>query len=171
MGIIVNKGMRLPLRKLHSLDFASGTPYATRFESAPPVAERLLPEELTEVVRRSLLDVVNGGTASRLRDGFKLANGSSIDIGGKTGTGDHRFETYGPGGRLVSSRAVNRSATFVFLLGDRFFGTMTAYVHEPYAANYRFTSALSAQLLKSLAPTLLSSMGNSPAASALACRN
>jgi membrane peptidoglycan carboxypeptidase len=170
MGIIVNKGMRLPLRKLHSLDFASGTPFATRFESHPAAGERLLPEELTEVVRRSLLDVVNGGTASRLRGGFKLSNGSSIDIGGKTGTGDHRFETYGPGGQLVSSRAVNRSATFVFLLGDRFFGTMTAYVHEPYAANYRFTSALSAQLLKSLAPTLLASMDGGASTSQLACR-
>ena len=30
-----------------------------------------------------------------------------------------------------------------------------AYVHEPYAAHYRFTSALPAQLLKSLAPQLL----------------
>jgi hypothetical protein len=58
------------------------------------------------------------------------------------------------GGRLIESRKVNRTATFVFVIGDRFFGTLTAYVHEPYAARYDFTSALSVQLLNSLAPAL-----------------
>ena len=58
------------------------------------------------------------------------------------------------GARLIESRKVNRTATFVFVIGDRFFGTLTAYVHEPYAAHYDFTSALSVQLLKSLAPAL-----------------
>ena len=42
----------------------------------------------------------------------------------------------------------------MFLIGDRFFGTITAYVHEPYAADYVFTSALTVQLLKSLIPAL-----------------
>jgi hypothetical protein len=32
---------------------------------------------------------------------------------------------------------------------------LTAYVHEPYAAKYTFTSALSTQVLKSLAPALM----------------
>jgi hypothetical protein len=50
---------------------------------------------------------------------------------------------------------VNRSATLVFLIGERYFGTMMAYVHEPYAANYKFTSAMPAQLLKVLTPVLL----------------
>lgn len=154
LGIIVNRGMQLPVRKLESIDLARGTPYETRFVHGTASAQRLLPEEVTDVVRRSLIDVVQGGTARRLKDGFGQANGNSIEVGGKTGTGDQRFASYAPGGRLVSSRAVNRSATFIFLLGDRYFGTMTAYVHEPYAADYSFTSALSVQLLKSLAPAL-----------------
>ncbi|HEY3599983.1 MAG TPA: hypothetical protein VGL08_20995, partial [Paraburkholderia sp.] len=58
---------------------------------------------------------------------------------------------------------VNRTATFVFVLGDRFYGTLTAYVHEPYAARYDFTSALSVQLLKSLAPALQPLLDASPA--------
>ena len=78
-----------------------------------------------------------------------------VEIGGKTGTGDHRFDTFGRGGQLLSSRVVNRSATLVFLIGDRYFGTMMAYVHEPYAAKYKFTSAMPAQLVKALAPALL----------------
>ncbi|MBA2721299.1 MAG: hypothetical protein H0U56_00045, partial [Methylibium sp.] len=46
----------------------------------------------------------------------------------------------------------NRTATFVFFIGERHFGTLTAYVPGPEAADYRFTSALPAQILKSMAP-------------------
>jgi hypothetical protein len=59
-----------------------------------------------------------------------------------------------PGWRLIESRVVNRSATFAFVLGERWFGTVMIYAHAPYAANYKFTSALPAQLLKSLLPAL-----------------
>jgi len=45
--------------------------------------------------------------------------------------------------------------TDVFLIGDRCFGTVMVYAHEPYAANYKFTSALPVQLLKSLLPTVM----------------
>ena len=154
MGIIVNKGMLMPVRKLQSMQFAKGTPYETHFVNVPPGGKRLLPEELTEIVRRSLIDVVQGGTGVRLRNGFTQKDGKAIEIGGKTGTGDQRYETYAPGGNLIESRAVNRSATFVFLVGDKYFGTITAYVHEPYAADFNFTSALTVQLLKSLIPAL-----------------
>ncbi|UUZ50336.1 hypothetical protein LP420_10735 [Massilia sp. B-10] len=65
-------------------------------------------------------------------------------MGGKTGTGDQRFEVYGAGGRLIESRFVNRSATFVFNIGERFYGSMTAYVHGPKAGDYDFTSAAGA---------------------------
>ena len=155
MGIIVSKGMRMPVSKLQRLDFGSGTPFETRLEQNTAKAERVLPEEVADVVRRTLLTVVEGGTAKRLKGAFVRPDGSVIDVGGKTGTGDHRFDVHGPGGGLISSRVVNRSATFVFLIGDRFFGTLTAYVHEPYAAKYTFTSALSAQVLKALAPALM----------------
>ncbi len=170
MGIIVNRGMRLPVKKLQSLNFAQATPYETYFQYNGPAPERLLPEAITDVVRRSLLDVVEGGTARRLKGGLLQADGKQVEIGGKTGTGDHRFEVYAAGGRLISSRAVNRSATFVFLLGDHFFGTITAYVHEPYAADYKFTSALTVQLLKSLMPTLLPMMQTKASDASLTCQ-
>ncbi len=154
MGIIVNKGVMLPVMKLQSMKFAQGTPYETDMMHRDAGGTRVLPEEITDVVRRSLIDVVQGGTGVRLKGGFTQKDGSVIEIGGKTGTGDQRFVTYAPGGKLLESRVVNRSATFVFLIGERFFGTLTAYVHEPYAANYTFTSALMVQLLKSLIPAL-----------------
>ncbi|HEX8956931.1 MAG TPA: transglycosylase domain-containing protein [Burkholderiaceae bacterium] len=154
MGIIVNHGMLMPTTKIESMEFAKGTPYETHFRNVPPEGKRMLPVELADIVRRSLTDVVQGGTGVRLKNGFVQKDGSAIEVGGKTGTGDQRYETYAPGGKLIESRAVNRSATFVFLIGDRYFGTITAYVHEPYAADYTFTSALTVQLLKSLIPAL-----------------
>ena len=42
----------------------------------------------------------------------------------------------------------------LFFLGDRFFGTITAYVPGTIAGSYHFTSALAVQLLKALEPQL-----------------
>ena len=154
MGIIVNNGMAMPAKKLDSLQFAQGTPYETDFIHNTAAGVRVLPEEVAKIVRRSLSDVVQGGTGVRLKGGFTQKNGTMIEIGGKTGTGDQRFVSYAPNGKVIESRAVNRSATFVFEIGDRFFGTITAYVHEPYAADYTFTSAMTVQLLKALIPAL-----------------
>jgi hypothetical protein len=142
------------LNKLQSLQFAQGTPYGTDFIHKAAASVRVLPEEIAQVVHRSLIDVVQGGTGVRLQNGFKQKDNSIIEIGGKTGTGDQRFVSYAADDHLLEFRAVNRSATFVFLIGNRFFGTITAYVHEPYAADYTFTSAMTVQLLKSLIPAL-----------------
>jgi hypothetical protein len=49
---------------------------------------------------------------------------------------------------------VDRTATFVFYLGDRFFGTVTAYVPGQDADDFDFSSALAVQLLKALQPEL-----------------
>ncbi len=155
MGIIVNGGMRLPVTRVTSLQFARGTPYETHLTYQPTQAEQVLPPAITDVVRHALIGVVEEGTAKRLKGALVRRDGTAVQIGGKTGTGDHRFDTYGRGGQVISSRVVNRSATLVFLIGERYFGTMMAYVHEPYAADYKFTSAMPAQLLKALAPVLL----------------
>jgi membrane peptidoglycan carboxypeptidase len=154
MGILVNDGVRLPMVSVTGLHFARDTPYETRFAPDPPRGERLLPAEVTRIVRRALGLVVDGGTAGRLKGTLKDANGVPIPIGGKTGTGDHRFEHYDRAGRLIESRVVNRTGTFVFYLGDRYFGTLTALVPGPQAAQYEYTSALTAQILKTLLPQL-----------------
>ena len=54
---------------------------------------------------------------------------------------------------------MNRTATFVFLIDDRFYGVITAYVHGPDAAAFAFTSSLPAQLFRMLAPTLSPLLG------------
>jgi hypothetical protein len=55
---------------------------------------------------------------------------------------------------LIGTKIISRTAVFAFMLGDRQFGTLTAYVTGPAAGRFRFTSALPVQVLKSLAPTL-----------------
>ena len=168
MGIIVNEGVRRPIVRVQSLHFAEKTPFETRFERRAQGGDQVLPKEVAAVARRALLDVVQNGTAKRLRDSLTDMNGGSIAIGGKTGTGDHRFDTYGAHGQLISSRVVNRSATFMFILGDRYFGTLVAYVPGEEAAKYHFTSALATQILKNLMPTLANLFN--PGTQAAACR-
>lgn len=92
------------------------------------------------------------GTAKRAKGVFVDLDGSAIPLGGKTGTGDRRFDVFGRHGKLVESRVMSRSATFVFNIGDRFYGTITAYVPGKQSAHYDFTSALPVQLLKAPAP-------------------
>jgi hypothetical protein len=41
------------------------------------------------------------------------------------------------------------------MIGDRFYGTLTAFVPGESGADYKFTSALAVQILKDLAPQLM----------------
>jgi len=146
--------VRIPTTSLTQLHFAVGTPYETRLARKPPPGERLLPAELAQTVRLALAQVVERGTAVRLAGSLKDDAGEPVVIGGKTGTGDHRFERFGAGGQLLESRVVNRTATFVFYLGERYFGTLTALVPGEQAGKFEFTSSLTVQLLKMLLPQL-----------------
>ena len=154
MGIILNDGLKQPTVDLEHLHFATETPYETELALEPAAPQRILAPEVARTVRKVLMGVVAHGTGERLRNVYRAADGSPLAVGGKTGTGDNRFERFGPGRRLIDSRVVDRTATFVFFLGDRFFGTVTVYVPGPDAAKYHFTSALAVQLLASLAPEL-----------------
>jgi membrane peptidoglycan carboxypeptidase len=153
MGIILNDGERMQSVDLERLHFAAGTPYDTEMVvDAKP--QRVLAPEVAEAAREALLGVVAGGTARRLSGVYRAPNGGLLPVGGKTGTGDNRFDRFGAGGQLISQRVLDRTATFVFFLGDRFFGTITAYVPGSVAASYHFTSALAVQLLKAIQPQL-----------------
>lgn len=154
MSILVNDGVKQPMVSLTKLHFAANTPFDTQLSIKPAKGERLLPVEVAQTVRRALAGVVASGTASRLAGVLKDAAGNPLTIGGKTGTGDNRFERYGRGGQLLESRVVNRTATFVFYLGDRYFGTLTALVPGEQAGQFVFTSSLATQILKNLLPQL-----------------
>ncbi|MEO7426169.1 MAG: glycosyl transferase family 51, partial [Fibrobacteria bacterium] len=155
VGIVLNDGISYHSALIDRLRFAEGTPYETVFTGADAVPRRLLDPEICRRIKVSLLDIVEKGTAVRGYKAFPLKEGGYIPLGGKTGTGDQRFETFGKDGQLLESRTVNRTATFVFVLGDRFFGTLTAHVHGEVAKDYGFTSALSVALLKLMQPSLM----------------
>ncbi len=153
MGIVLNDGAQLPTVDLDRLNFADGTPYQTDF-AAKSDRQQVLDPAVARTVRQVLLGVVRNGTANLVAGAYQTADGNVIPVGGKTGSGDNRYHIYGPYGALRGERVVDRTATFVFFLGDRFFGTVTAYVPGPRAANFTFTSAMSVQLLKALKPQL-----------------
>lgn len=153
IGIILNNGVQLPTVDLDRLNFADGTPYQTDFvrQGAP---QQVLDPAVAATVRRALVGVVQNGTAGLIAGAYRAPNGTPLQTGGKTGSGDNRYHIYGPGGGLRGERVVDRTATFVFFLGDRFFGTVTAYVSGAQAAGFSFDSAMSVQLLKMLQPQL-----------------
>jgi membrane peptidoglycan carboxypeptidase len=170
MGIVVNGGKSYPTVLIDRLDFAASTPYETTLARGETAGEQVMAPEIAAVVRRALVDVVEQGTARGLDAALAREGGTSHVIGGKTGTGDHRYDIFAPGGRLIESRVVERTATFVFEIDDRFFGTMTAYVAGPRAARYEFTSALPVRLLGILLPALSPLIDRAPEAPAVAGR-
>ncbi len=153
-GIIVNDGLRVPVVRIARLRFAADTPWETSLVPAPTEGVRVMPQAVARALRVAMVAVVDHGTAVRARGSLVSPEGRIAVVGGKTGTGDHRYKVFGPGGTLRESRVVNRTATFVFLIDDRYYGVVTALVQGPDAASFSFTSSLPTQIFKVLAPTL-----------------
>jgi membrane peptidoglycan carboxypeptidase len=154
MGSSANDGVRRPTSSIQRLRFASDTPYHTVFQPAPDSGERVLPLPVARALRRVLAEVVESGTARRVAGAFQEPGGKPIVVGGKTGSGDNRFDTFAGRGRLISSRPVSRTAAFAFYIGDRYFGIITASVAGKAAGQYQFTSALPLTVLRLLAPQI-----------------
>jgi membrane peptidoglycan carboxypeptidase len=163
IGIILNGGVRQPTTDIERVHFAAGTPYDTMMVYRPEAAERVMSTEVATTLRRALIGVVENGTGSIVRGVYTGAEGIPLAVGGKTGTGDNRFETFGADRRLIEARPVDRTATFAFFLGARYYGTVTAYVSGPQASKYHFSSLLAVSLLKALAPQLQVLADNGPA--------
>ncbi|HEX5739026.1 MAG TPA: glycosyl transferase family 51, partial [Hydrogenophaga sp.] len=157
MGIIVNDGVRLPTHRLSELRLAEGTPWETALKKKHIQGERVMAPEVAQALQRALSEVVESGTARRLAGSFRSDSGEELLTGGKTGTGDNRVVVRGR-----STTALNRTATFVFYLGPRHFGSVTAYVVGPKAAKYRFTSGLPVQILRSMGPLLMPHLEGNP---------
>ncbi|NWG12545.1 MAG: transglycosylase domain-containing protein [Acidobacteria bacterium] len=169
MGIIVNDGVRRPALRVRNLRFAPGTPYHTVLEAAPAPGGRVMHPAVARFLREVLAAVVQKGTARRVAGAFAGIDRPEVNVGGKTGSGDNRFVVFGQGGARLAERPVDRTATFVFYIGDRYFGVITACVQGRAAENYRFTSALPVTVLKLLAPAInrrLSQAGVAPDARA-----
>ncbi|MEQ1635360.1 MAG: transglycosylase domain-containing protein [Methylococcales bacterium] len=154
MGIIVNDGVSYPVTKFERYHFAEGTPFETLMTISPPKGEAVLSPQVAAAVRGALIGVVSNGTAVRLKDIYKDQSGKPLLVGGKTGTGDHVRRMFNARGGQIGAQVISRTATFVFFLGSRHFGVITAYVAGQDAAGYNFTSAVPVQVLKSLQPVI-----------------
>jgi membrane peptidoglycan carboxypeptidase len=154
VGILLNDGVRSPVRRVEELRFATGTPYETLLHRSPHSGERVLSSEIAAVVRAAMVAVVVRGSARRAVGAVRAVDGEPLPIGAKTGTGNNRFRVVGRDGLVIEDRAVDRTATVVFFIGDRFYGTITAFVSGTAADRYNFTSSLPVQILKMLGPTL-----------------
>jgi membrane peptidoglycan carboxypeptidase len=159
MGIIINNGVSMPTVRVEDLHFAQNTPYELLLRRQASRREQVLRPEIAHIVKKALQDVVEGGTAIWVRHAFQRGDGTEIRVGGKTGTGDDRYETFGPQGNLISCKIMNRTAVFAFFIEDRFFGVLTAFVPAGQAVEYGFTSALPVAILKLLAPRLMPLVG------------
>lgn len=154
MGIIVNDGLRQPMRLVTRLHFAAGTPYETIVAPIVRDGARVMSPAVAKTLRHVLAGVVEEGTARRLAGVFVDRDKAPVVVGAKTGTGDNRHRTFSRSGRVRSSRAVNRTATLVFYIGDHYFGVLTAFVPGEPSGQHRFTSALPVALLDLLAPVI-----------------
>jgi membrane peptidoglycan carboxypeptidase len=156
MGIIVNDGWRRPSVAIDELRFADGTPYHSVFRADPQLGERVMHPAVAHALRAVLADVVEYGTARPLKAAITGPDGAPAQVGGKTGTdsGDSRHEVFAQEGQLATSGAFDRTASFAFYVGDRYFGVITASVEGPTAAEYRFTSELPLAVLRQLAPLI-----------------
>jgi hypothetical protein len=158
MGILVSDGVLRQESLIRRLRFGDGTPYHTVADARVPEGKRVLPAAAARTLREVLLQVVERGTAVRLRGAFEHADGTPIALGGKTGSGDNRLKRFGRGGGVIESKAVSRTATFAFYLGDRYYGVLTASVTGAAAERYQFTSTLALEVLRMLAPALTASL-------------
>jgi membrane peptidoglycan carboxypeptidase len=156
-GIIQNDGMRYPMVRISNLEFARATPFETVLSRTNlPPAKRVFSKEVAGALKHCLYEVVDEGTARRARGAF-----GSLALGGKTGTGDHRHRRIGRNGQRLEEKILNRTATFVFILGDRYFGTICAMVPGEQARNYAFTSSYPVQLLTLMKPAFSAMLADS----------
>jgi membrane peptidoglycan carboxypeptidase len=153
VGIVLNDGVRYPVRRVEELHYAAGTPYETLLRLSPRKGERVLSSEIAAVVRSAMVDVVGEGTAQRAFGLLRGSDGSPLAIGAKTGTGNNRYRVVTRDGRVIEDRAVDRTAAVVFFIGDRLYGSITVFVAGKNADRYDFTSALPVQILRMLGPT------------------
>jgi membrane peptidoglycan carboxypeptidase len=149
-GIILNGGVRLPTMRVERFRFAEGTPFETRIvrKSQDPV--QVMTPEVAAQLHKEMLGVVEFGTARRAFRSVTGVHKEILDVAGKTGTGDNRIKTLHEVGK-----ARNRTAAFVFTVGDRYFGSIVAYVPGEQASAYRFSSAVPVQVFKLIVPQIV----------------
>jgi membrane peptidoglycan carboxypeptidase len=154
LGVILNDGVRQPSVRIEKFQFAEGTPFETTMKPDGDKRERVMSAEVAAALRGLMFDTVANGTGRKAHESIFDSNGNVVAVGGKTGTGDHVYKVVDAEGEIVESHVVSRAATFAFIIGDRFYGVMSAFVKGDHAADYTFTSSLATKVFRIMAPAL-----------------
>lgn len=160
VGIVLNRGVRNPHTAIAQVRLAEGTPMDTVLRWQPRTGEKVMSSDIAALVDQEMIRVVEKGTARRAQGSIVRGDGGLVPLGGKTGTGDNRVKAFAVGGRVREARVANRTAAFVFVIGDRFFGTVMVFVPGNAAGTYEFTSSLAVQVFKELQPALRPILNN-----------
>ena len=83
--------------------------------------------------------------------------------GGRTADAQDKLRQMDRSGRVRAEVIRDRTATFVFLVGARWFGVATVHVSGEEAAGYSFTSSLPVKVVRLLAPRMLNAFRPLPA--------
>lgn len=103
------EGPELPTVDVEHVQFAVDTPYEPDVAIKPPGPKRVFAPEVAATVRRAPMAVVAEGTGARLRGAYRAADRRPLAVGGKTGTGDNRFESFGAGRGIATMSPVATS--------------------------------------------------------------
>ena len=142
-GMVQNDGLRKAKVRYESVAIGINTPYQRQYRAIATPEERVMPTEVAKTLKSAMIDVVEEGTARRLKDAVKLSDGTALPVFGKTGTSDGLLETNDGG-----LKSQGRNGVFMFGVGDKFHGTLVVNVPGKYALKYKFTSAIAAQMVK-----------------------
>jgi membrane peptidoglycan carboxypeptidase len=154
LGVILNEGVHQPSVRIEKFHFAKGTPFETTMTPDGKNRERVMTREVAAALRGLMLDTVANGTGRRAHEAIFDGDGNVMAVGGKTGTGDHTYKVVDSDGEIVESHVISRAATFAFIIGDRFYGVMSAFVKGDHAKDYTFTSSLATKVFKIIGPAL-----------------
>jgi hypothetical protein len=117
------------------LHFGTHTPTESVPRRQTAVGQGVIAPEIAALVRQQLIGVVENGTPWRAHGGIAMPDGRIIPVGGQTGALDNRLESFSANGKVIGDKVVSRTATFVFMIGDGFYGTVVAFVPGSKAAS------------------------------------
>jgi hypothetical protein len=66
-----------------------------------PAPKPIIAPEIAALVRREPIAVAEKGTGRRALKSIVLSDGKIIPVGGKTGTGDNRLESFSASGHVI----------------------------------------------------------------------
>lgn len=147
MSILLNNGRSVTPTRYAAMRFGEGTPHDMSVRAGQPKSQQVIDPEVAALTLRVARGTVENpnGTGRRLNEAFKLADGTVVPVGCKTGTNGEsstmRRETYMRGAFLVCN------------LGPSLAMTLQVYVPGATSAD-RFTSSVPVSALRDFTPII-----------------